>query len=93
MRCSAPVSRWFVAARLSSLVAALVLLDGTQAQADKGKKYALLVGVRAYDHRDLEELKGRRSQPRSSCPVQGEWVKSKQVIKVIPADSGRRSGQ
>jgi hypothetical protein len=35
MRCSAPVSRWFVAALLSSLVAALVLLDGTKAQTAK----------------------------------------------------------
>jgi formylglycine-generating enzyme required for sulfatase activity len=49
MQRSAPVSRWFVAALLSSLVAALILLDGTQAQTTKGKKYALLVGVREYD--------------------------------------------
>jgi formylglycine-generating enzyme required for sulfatase activity len=55
MQSSAPVSRWFVAALLSSLVAAL-LLDGTQAQTAKGKKYALLVGVRDYDHDALTPL-------------------------------------
>jgi formylglycine-generating enzyme required for sulfatase activity len=49
-----------------SLVAALALLDASQAQADKGKKYALLVGVKAsrhaartalqYTENDVEEL-------------------------------------
>jgi formylglycine-generating enzyme required for sulfatase activity len=57
MQRSAPVSRWFVAALLSSLVAALVLLDGTHAQVDKGKKYALLVGVRDYDSGKFRNLK------------------------------------
>jgi uncharacterized caspase-like protein len=48
--------RWPLVALLPSLVAALVLLDASQAQAEKGKRYALLVGVRKYDHRDLDEL-------------------------------------
>jgi formylglycine-generating enzyme required for sulfatase activity/uncharacterized caspase-like protein len=51
-----PGSRFAVVVPLS-LVAALALLGGSQAQADKGKKYALLVGVRTYDHCDLAELK------------------------------------
>jgi formylglycine-generating enzyme required for sulfatase activity len=57
MQRSAPVSRWLVAVLLSSLGASLVLLDGTQAETAKGKKYALLVGVRTYDHKKLEDLK------------------------------------
>jgi uncharacterized caspase-like protein len=46
-----------VAVLLSSLVAASVLLDASQAQTDKGKKYALLVGVRDYDSGKLEPLR------------------------------------
>ena len=34
-----------------------MFLNSSQAQAVKGKKYALLVGVRAYDHRALRDLK------------------------------------
>jgi uncharacterized caspase-like protein len=62
---STPVYRFLAAVLLSSLVA-LVLLDAGQAQTSKGKKYALLVGVRDYDHsrfaplryteNDMEEL-------------------------------------
>jgi hypothetical protein len=57
MRRSPSAPRWFAAVLLSLLVAALVLLDGTQAQTDKGKKYALLVGVLEYDSSLLEKLK------------------------------------
>jgi formylglycine-generating enzyme required for sulfatase activity len=56
MQRSAPVSRWFVVVLLSSLIAALVLLDGTQAQTDRGKKHALVVGVRDYDSFKLRKL-------------------------------------
>jgi hypothetical protein len=49
--------------RLPALVAvvisALGLLAPISAQATKGKKYALLVGVREYDHAKLPDLKYR----------------------------------
>jgi formylglycine-generating enzyme required for sulfatase activity len=57
MQHSAPASRWFVAVLLSSLVAALVLLNASQAQMDKGKKYALLVGVRDYRSSKFDPLR------------------------------------
>jgi formylglycine-generating enzyme required for sulfatase activity len=41
--------RWLPVVLLSSLALALLLRDASQAQTDKGKKYALLVGVREYD--------------------------------------------
>jgi formylglycine-generating enzyme required for sulfatase activity len=49
--------RWLPVVLLSSLVVAVALLAPGQAETTKGKKYALLVGVRNYDHRDLAELK------------------------------------
>jgi hypothetical protein len=51
------LGRFLAIVVLSSLVAGLVLLDATQAQTDKGKKYALVVGVREYDHAKLRDLK------------------------------------
>ena len=50
-----PLGRLLGVVVLSSLF--VVLLDATQAQTDRGKKYALLVGVRSYRHSDLENLK------------------------------------
>jgi formylglycine-generating enzyme required for sulfatase activity len=41
---------------VSSLVAGLVLLGPGLAQTEKGKKYALLVGVREYHHDSLRDL-------------------------------------
>jgi formylglycine-generating enzyme required for sulfatase activity len=52
-----PLGRSLAVVVLSSLVAGLVLLAPGLAQTGKGKKYALLVGVRTYDHSDLGELK------------------------------------
>jgi formylglycine-generating enzyme required for sulfatase activity len=57
MSCSAPLGRWLPTALLSSLAVSLALLGPSPAQTPTGKKYALLVGVRAYKHRDLEDLK------------------------------------
>jgi formylglycine-generating enzyme required for sulfatase activity len=51
----APLGRCLAVVVLSSLVA-LVLLDASQAQTDKGKKYALVVGVRDYDSFKLRKL-------------------------------------
>jgi formylglycine-generating enzyme required for sulfatase activity len=42
---------------VSSLVAGLTWIGPGLAQAEKGKKYALLVGVRTYDHDSLPDLK------------------------------------
>jgi formylglycine-generating enzyme required for sulfatase activity len=56
MSRSVPLGRCLGVALLSSL-ATLVLLDALGAEAVPGKKYALLVGVRAYDNRKLEDLK------------------------------------
>jgi uncharacterized caspase-like protein len=41
---------------LLSLAVAFVLLDASQAQTEKGKKHALLVGVRSFDHAALTPL-------------------------------------
>jgi uncharacterized caspase-like protein len=51
-----PLGRFLAIVVLSSLAPALILLDGTQAQTDRGKKHALLVGVRNYDHDALTPL-------------------------------------
>jgi hypothetical protein len=39
------------------LIAAAVMTGSSPAQPPQGKKYALLVGVRAYNHRNLDDLK------------------------------------
>jgi formylglycine-generating enzyme required for sulfatase activity len=52
----AAVGRLLPVALLSALAVAFLLLDATQAQTDKGKKYALLVGVKDYLHPDLASL-------------------------------------
>jgi formylglycine-generating enzyme required for sulfatase activity len=52
-----PLRRWPVVLPLSSLVAALALLAPGLAEAPKGKKYALLVGVQRYEHDSLPDLK------------------------------------
>jgi hypothetical protein len=51
-----PASRCLAVVVVSSLVASLVLLAPGLAQTEKGKKYALLVGVRSYDHDSLPDL-------------------------------------
>jgi formylglycine-generating enzyme required for sulfatase activity len=52
-----PPRRWLVVVLLSSLVTAVALLaPGLADDAPKGKKYALLVGVKDYRHPDLERL-------------------------------------
>jgi formylglycine-generating enzyme required for sulfatase activity len=54
--CSTSILRILTAALLAAL-GVLAPFDAGQAQAPKAKKFALLVGVRAYDHRQLTELK------------------------------------
>jgi formylglycine-generating enzyme required for sulfatase activity len=51
-----PAGRLLPFALLSSLAVAFLLLDATQAQTGKGKKYGLLVGVKEYRHSDLRPL-------------------------------------
>jgi formylglycine-generating enzyme required for sulfatase activity len=51
-----PLRRWLVGALLCAL-AALVLLAPGRAEAPKGSKHALLVGVRDYDHDKLPNLR------------------------------------
>jgi hypothetical protein len=50
------VSRFLAVGLVASLVGLLLMGPGL-AQTDKGRKYALLVGVRKYDHKKLEDLK------------------------------------
>jgi formylglycine-generating enzyme required for sulfatase activity len=54
---SLPASRCLAFVVVSSLVAGVALLGPGLAQTEKGKKYALLVGVRSYDHDSLPDLK------------------------------------
>jgi formylglycine-generating enzyme required for sulfatase activity len=53
----AALVRFPVAVVVPSLVAGLALLGPGLAQAEKGKKYALLVGVRKYDSEKFEDLR------------------------------------
>jgi formylglycine-generating enzyme required for sulfatase activity len=52
-----PLGRCLAILVLSSLVAVLALLDALQAETPKGKKHALVVGVREYDSAKLTNLK------------------------------------
>jgi formylglycine-generating enzyme required for sulfatase activity len=57
MSRSLPLGRCLAVILLSSVAVGVVLLDASQAQPVTGKRYALLVGVRTYDHKKLEDLK------------------------------------
>jgi formylglycine-generating enzyme required for sulfatase activity len=80
MRCSAPLFRLLVAVLLSSLVAGLVLLDALHAQADKGKKHALLVGVRDYDSGKFRPLKYTENDAEEMARVLGKADFSVRVL-------------
>jgi formylglycine-generating enzyme required for sulfatase activity len=56
---SRPLSfhRWLVVVLLSALLAGMAWVAAGLAQTTTGKKHALLVGVRSYDHKKLEDLK------------------------------------
>jgi hypothetical protein len=54
---SRPVSLRACLAALVPLLAAVVLIAPSKAQPPRGKKCALLVGVRAYEHRSLDDLR------------------------------------
>jgi formylglycine-generating enzyme required for sulfatase activity len=52
-----PLGRLLSLGLLTALTVGFALLDATQAQPDKGRKHALLVGVRKYDSDKFEDLR------------------------------------
>jgi formylglycine-generating enzyme required for sulfatase activity len=83
-----PLGRCSAVVVLSSLVA-LVLLDALQAQTEKGKKYALLVGVRSYMHRDLRDLKYTENDVEELALALPDYTK----VVVLTSTRGATKGE
>ena len=89
MSCPISIRRFLLVVVLSALVAALMMLESTQAQTAKGKKYALLVGVRSYDHRDLKNLKHTENDVEELAKVLGK--SSFKEVVVLTTTRGEKS--
>jgi formylglycine-generating enzyme required for sulfatase activity len=81
--------RWLVFVALSSLIAAGLLLDVSQAQPAKGGKYALVVGVRDYDSGKLDPLPFTENDAEDLATVltrQGGFV-----VRVLTTTRGQKN--
>jgi hypothetical protein len=83
-----PLGCWLPVALLSSLVAALVLLDASQAQTAKGKKHALLVGVRQYAHDSLPDLKHTENDVEEVARV---LARSGYRVRLLTSTRGKKA--
>jgi formylglycine-generating enzyme required for sulfatase activity len=82
-----PLSLWLCEVLLSSLTFALVLLAPGLAEAPKGKKYALLVGVQRYEHDSLPDLKHAENDVEELSKV---LVRSEFRVWVMSSTRGER---
>jgi uncharacterized caspase-like protein len=83
-----PLGRCLAVVVLLLLVAAL-LLDTSQAQTDKGKKYALLVGVRDYDSFKLRKLDFTENDAEDLAAELSE--RAGFSVRVLTSTRGRKS--
>jgi uncharacterized caspase-like protein len=71
-----------------ALVAALALLDALQAQTEKGKKHALLVGVNKYQHAELAPLEHAE---RDAQEMEEELKRSGYTVDLLTGEKATRA--
>jgi formylglycine-generating enzyme required for sulfatase activity len=87
-----PLGRCLAILVPASFVACLVLLDASHAHTEKGKKYALLVGVRKYDSDKFEDLRFTENDVEELARVLGERAGFTSIRVLTTSRGGRRKG-